>query len=181
MEKMLTDKEVLRLAGPNTGIITYPELANIDSIGELFMRFPKWILIYQMKEYGSGANATIEGHWTGFTKIGREIHFFDSYSGKYPMIDGVLEEIPKEYAEKSGQNHTYLSNLFRDSIYDIHYNEHQYQKYGKGINTCGRHVGLFLSSGMTTDQYYKYMSKLKKDTNEPSFDQLVVDITRPFL
>ena len=177
MDKMLSDNEVLMLAGSNAGLITYPELSKIRSIGELFARKPKWVLMYQMEQQGD----TISGLRTGFTKIGHQIHFFDSYSGKEPLIDNVLDDIPKEYAKESGQDHTWLSDLFRKSPYEIHYNEHQYQKYGKGINTCGRHVGMFLCSGMTTDQYWKCMCELKRRSGAKDFDELVVDMTQPTL
>lgn len=167
MNLSLTGEQVAKLAGPGTKVLSYPQLANVQNINQLL---PKCMILYQTGDKGGSCY----GHWTSIAKIGNGIYFFDSY-GTFP--DDQQKYIGNGYLEQSGQVRKKLQKLMKFSGYgDLNYNEHRYQQMKEGINTCGRHSGLFLRSGLTSDQYYNMMSKIKKELGG-SYDSIIVKLT----
>jgi hypothetical protein len=79
--------------------------------------------------------------------LDRELHWYDCHNN-----------------EKLNQNHTYLSNMFRNFPGEIEYNDQQYQKDFKDDQTCGRQCGIFLllSDRLTLNQYRRLMTHASK-------------------
>jgi hypothetical protein len=171
MNYSLSDKEVKTLAGPGTRIFTYSQVSKMSNLNQLINnQYPKAAILYQTQNEGNN----VYGHWVGICKIQNSIMFFDSYGD---FVDSQQKNIPDYYLLESNQTKNKIRQLLLNSGYqDMHYNEHKYQQLKKDINTCGRHVGFFLRSGLSTDQYYILMSKLKNIFKMP-YDNLIVLLT----
>ena len=86
-----------------------------------------------------------------------------------------------QYRKQTNQVYRYLSELLYNSNYkNIHYNPHQHQKSKKGINTCGRHSGLFIKFGVEPEEYNKIIKFLKKKLGYKCLDKMVTDLTDNF-
>lgn len=179
LAKALSDKEVLKIAGPNSRVFLYPQIANMKSIDELVNdTYPNAIILYQSED--DPQTNSIYGHWTALKKISRnKICYFDSYGN---MIDYPLTRLDAEYRIKTRQLFKKLSHLLGGSNYtDINYNEHDYQGKNKDIATCGRWASYFCSLGLDTDGFHQVMSTAKKLLGYKDYDKLIVDLTNKLL
>ena len=76
MEKLLSSKEVMAIAGKGTRVFQYPHLNNLVSINQVVNDlYPKAIILYQMEQQGN----TISGHWIGFKKVGNSLHIKNEF------------------------------------------------------------------------------------------------------
>jgi hypothetical protein len=173
MEHSLSDSEVKELAGPGTRIFSYPQLSKITHLSQLVNdQYPKAVILYQTQSNGN----SVYGHWTALSKLkDGSIQFFDSY-GTFP--DDQQKHIGNGYLQQSNQVKNKIKQLLLAGgpINNMHYNEHKYQQLKNNINTCGRHAGFFLKSGLSTDQYYELMETIRKAT-KMSYDKLIVMLT----
>ena len=166
MNIALSGDQVQSLAGPNTKVLSYPQLKNVHDIRELL---PKSMILYQTGNSGN----TASGHWTSICCVDNEIYFFDSY-GTFP--DKEQNYIGSSYLQQSDQVRNKIQGLMKKSKLPLNYNEHRYQLMKPNINTCGRHSAFYLRSGLSTDDYFSLMSYLKKITKMP-YDKLIVYLT----
>lgn len=176
MDLMLGPQEVEKIAGSDLKLTISPDFKDINSIDDLF--YPnsnKALLLYQTEDYG---NMKI-GHWCCLLRFSNnDIAFYDSYGD---MPDIVLKTMPDWYRKKTGQTRKELSRLLHDSKYKyLHYNPHQHQEHYRGINTCGRHCGLFLRLGLDPEIYNNVLNNLSKSL-EKTPDELVTELTDPIL
>jgi hypothetical protein len=164
ISKLLSDKEVMKLAGKDSKVITYPEIQDYDSIPQLFGRKNKVIILYLNEKNGNN----YVGHWVLLLRCKRNgktiIEFNDSYSN---YIDEYFDDIPKSKRKSLDQEHGYLSRLLYDYCKDndkveLHYNEYPFQKLKENVNTCGRWVGLRGKfSQVPLEDYQNAFKKLK--------------------
>lgn len=164
----LSNKEIEKLLDGKCKIVTYPELARIESIDEVLEPFGCFILLYLTK-----ANY---GHWCAVIKHNDKIEFFDPYGGK-SMPDEELKQIPEHFRQRSNQDYPHLSALLYDSGYPIEYNNFKFQKHLNGTNTCGRHCAVRCSTkNLSLNDYHQYINDLCKEFNlDP--DSLVTLLT----
>ena len=130
----LTDAEVLELVKGKAKVVTYDQLRRYDSIDQLLRPHGAVFLLYQQQKN--------HGHWVALFKRENnkgnvEIEFFDPY-GFFP--DEQLFWTDKEVRQQLHHDYPHLTKLLYKSPrnYDLIYNEHKFQKFGKGVNTCGR-------------------------------------------
>ena len=168
MNKLLTNNQVELIANKKLPIISSAIIHKFNNLHELFNGYSDVLILYQ----DNHSNNMLSGHWCALKHIDNDnVAFFDSY-GKFP--DDQLNHIPKKYRRLTNQMYKYLSDLLYKSDYkNIHYNPYQLQESKKGINTCGRHVGLFILLDMDPEDYYKFMCYLKKKLKYKNFDLLV--------
>lgn len=135
---------------PDARLMRYSDLYNFDNIDDVFGHHNKIVLLYLMDTPNSG-------HWTGLKKDGDTIMFFDSYGFK-------IDEEQKYPLDKikiiTGQTYPYLSDLLKNSNYNVIRSPYKLQ--GKGTQTCGRYVSLFLMNDLNPNEFYnKYFRGVK--------------------
>jgi hypothetical protein len=154
----LSDDDIRSLLGGQIKITPYPDLANVQHIGELFDSRGRAIIFFPQDSLQSG-------HWTAMVKSGREIEFFDPY-GEPP--DAQKDGLTKSKLEQLRMNRPLLSDLLENSGNRIIFNKVQLQELANDVNTCGRHCvcrllyckypiqryrQMISKTGMTPDQF----------------------------
>lgn len=111
------------------------------------------------------------GHWISVSRNvpRKEIYFFSTYGGK-PDVE-KLKWMNEDELRKSGQ----FINIFNDGLRDlqqhgweIHYNDHHYQKPGDKTAVCGIYTAAFLRSGKNPDEFEKETVSLMKRGINPA-------------
>lgn len=170
---LFTDKQILKVAGADTKLITYPQLKRFKTIDDVFGNKNKVIILYIHNE----TNNNIEGHWCCIIRHPSYIEFFDSYA---MMPDDIIMMKSSDDRENTHQEHNYLSKLLYDSEMPVEYNEFPYQEQSDDINTCGAHTGIrcrFSDIDLTDYQYiFNTLKSHGVDT-----DKIVVELARLFL
>ena len=105
---MFTDKQILKLAGKDTEMITYPNIKRYKSLDELFGNKKNVIILYVHNE----TQSSITGHWCCVIKHPNSYEFFDSYS---LLPDDIIMMKTEEDREETRQDHNYLSELLYNS------------------------------------------------------------------
>jgi hypothetical protein len=178
MNISLSGEQVKQLAGPGCNVIPYSQLNKYNDINELINHnTPKIALLY---ETGNN-NGQLNGHWCGLALVDDSLQFFDSYGGKNGFPDNEQKIIGDVYLKQSNQTRNKLQRLLKNSQYPkLAYNEHKYQALKQGVNTCGRWVGCFLRSELTTDEFYKFISSYKK-INGGSYDNNIIKLSDMYI
>lgn len=170
---MLTDKQVKRIAGKGSKIITYPQLKKYKSIEQLFGKNNKIIILYVHDE----TPTDLTGHWDALIKHPNSIEFFDSYSFQ---PDDILNLKSNEDRKDTKQEHNFLSKLLYESKKPVEYNEFQYQDTNDDINTCGAHTAIRCRfSDIPLTQYQEIFNILK--SHDIDTDKLVIALSKLFL
>lgn len=177
MDYLLTDKDVLKIIGGKSKLLTYPELMQYNNIDELFGNSDKIILLYVNEVDGNN----ITGHWCLLTKVKRGkktvIEFTDPYG---LMPDEQIKSYGESWKNESGQNRNALTRMLYDFSLDpnheIHYNELKVQKDSEDINTCGRHIGM---RGHFYKVPLKKYQQIFKDLKKKGYDldKVIVKLT----
>jgi hypothetical protein len=179
MDKLLSDDEVVRLAGADSKVVTYPELQNYSSLRDLFGNDNKIIILYLNERNGS----SFVGHWVLLLRRkdasgNTVIEFNDSYSNE---VDEYFDDVPDGKRMELDQERGYLSKLILDYCRatpnaQVEYNEYPLQRVKGGVNTCGRWVGLRGHfSDIPLTRYQALFKKLKREGY--NLDKVVVAVT----
>jgi len=167
VEKEPMSDDAIRRYLPDARIMKYSEFKNYKSIDDILPNNKDYVII--LNEIGRPNN----GHWTAICKFNNSIQYFDPYGDKPsstlklndPNLNNIL-----------GQNKAYLNKLINDFKGDTYYNDFRYQELENDVNTCGRHTCFFILSMLkrnyNLNQYYKFMNKLK-DNSDEDFDTIV--------
>ncbi len=178
---LLSDKQVMSLAGPDSKLLIYPDLKKYDSIGELFGNKNKVIILYLNERTGN----KLVGHWILLTRIhraGKTIYEVNDSYGK--PIDQPLNWRSKEKNNQLGQGKAYLSKLLLPvcdkNNSEVHYDQMPVQSKASNIATCGRHVGLRAKYYDVPLEEYQSIFKSFKDRGV-DLDELVTKVTDKYL
>ena len=172
MDKYLETAEAVDLTGQNilditkgeTNILIYSELENMNNIDEIFADKPTATILYQSKEFG--------GHWCCLIKHDNNtIEFFDPYGMD---IDQELKYADYNLRRHDGEIVPHLTHLIKSSDYNIIHNKYPLQKFGKNINSCGRHTSCRIRFRDMKLQHYIHL--LTADKNR-SPDMIVTSMT----
>lgn len=164
----MDDQEIRRIC-PDARIMTNGELAQYDTIDDLFPIDNGHVFLL----YGPIS----EGHWVLLSKYNNIIEFFNSYSGP---VDGCIDYYKDIPATKIGGGATpYLTHLLRNCPYKVIYNGFDFQDDDNlNIATCGRWCCLrhqTIQDGMPLKQFIDTIKAVQKKT-KLSFDNLVADL-----
>ena len=145
----LSDSDIRKILGNDISIVTYPELAKMKSIDDIFDDKGRCILLYL-------TSSPTSGHWVCLLNKKRGIEFFDPY--------GEAPEEAKDSADPSllaqlDQKQPYLTALMRKSGRPVFYNTYPFQVDKKGVNTCGRHAVVRCLYAPYSLQKYKSVIK----------------------
>jgi len=159
----LSDADIRTILGNNISILTYPQLAELNSIDECFDDKGRCILLFLTQSANSG-------HWCCLLNKKDGIHFFDPYGDKpESQFENVSEEDLREY----GEDQPYLTQLLKASGRPVYYNTHQFQSMKSGNAECGRHsIVRCLYAPYSLD---KYKAIIDKSGMTP--DEFVVGVT----
>ena len=148
---------------PNAHLMMYKELKGIDDIEILLTTHKSYfILLYPTV-------SETNGHWVVLTRYNDIIEYLDSYGNK--------PDIPlKWYHEKIDP---YLTNLLNNTNLEVVYNTIDFQnKKDSNLATCGAYavfrVLTLLELNANLEQNNVLLKKLKKDSNNKSYDDIVV-------
>lgn len=127
-----SEHEIMTLVDGKANLVLYPDIRKYRSIDDLLGPFGAVIILYITGHRGS----TTFGHWTCLFRINNNtLEWFDPYGMK---PDQELYISKEKYP-------FYLSNLLKQSHYNIIYSKHRLQSTkNMNISTCGRFVGLRL-------------------------------------
>lgn len=125
----LSNDELMTLANGRAKVVIYPDIGKYRTIDEFLYPFNAVFLLYESRPRW--------GHWNLIHKLPGTniIECFDPYGTK---IDHQLRHINPSFRKMSNQELPWLTYLLYNSPYEIHYNEHKFQKDAKNIKTCGR-------------------------------------------
>lgn len=155
MNKSLSDKDIKRILGEKTQIITYTDLANISKLEDLFVHNSFVIIIFFTR--------VNYGHWICLFLNKEGVNFFDPYS---LLPDQQLDwKIDDNFRREQNEDYPHLTFLLYDYSLrtgdPIVYNDYKFQKKGNSITTCGRHVIMrILLQGLSCDEYTNYILSL---------------------
>jgi hypothetical protein len=140
----LSDSDIKRILGRGTKITTYPQLANIDSIDQLFDKKGRGII------FCPNAAPNV-GHWTCLIRRPDSIEYFDPYGDK---PEGFKKGLGENRKEALDIEEPYLSRLLRASGKPVYYNTKAFQVDKADVATCGRHcVARLLYAPDSIDEY----------------------------
>jgi hypothetical protein len=152
-----------KTSGNKTNIITYPNLAQVNDIDDIFDKLGRCVLFFYISENF--------GHWCCLKKVGNVITFFDPYGIKY---DGEKKWISKQNLIKLHEDKPLLTTLLNNSRkkgYKIHYNNYDFQDDNNHNATCGKWTSVYLENYlMNDDQFKKHVQNLMKKYNTNSDD-----------
>tara|TARA_Y100000310_G_scaffold342068_1_gene443596 strand:- start:3643 stop:4131 length:489 start_codon:yes stop_codon:yes gene_type:complete len=160
MDKSLTGYNIL--SNVECNILKYSDIKNYNDIDDL-LHNDKCIILYETKHNS--------GHWTCIYKHNKTIYFFDPYGNNFTE---QTKFIPKYINTKLKQEHNKLIKLLYNSPYKVEYNEHQLQKYQKGVNTCGRWCIIRLQYPELSIKEFNKLFKNKK----LSPDDIILKLTK---
>lgn len=175
-EKLLSDKEVKRLAGPGTKLMLYPQLRDYNNISEAFGKDKKIIILYVNEKSGD----SIVGHWCALSRRGDIVEFDDSYGKE---VDAHLDNFSKDMRIQTGQESNYLTRLLYDYVQGggrVEYGEKQLQNKSMSIATCGRWCGIRLRFHDIPIDEYQAIWKGVKDKGF-NLDEVVTKLTDKLL
>lgn len=147
----LSDDDIQLLLHPDTNILTYPMLKDVENIDDILDEKGRCIILYLTENKNTG-------HWVCLLKQpNNTLEFFD------PLGSGIDEQfkfIPKEQRIKLNQTRPFLTNLLKKSGYKVIMNRYPFQKDISTIATCGRHcVSRLVHQHLTLPNYYKMIMK----------------------
>ncbi len=151
MARPLSNVDLEEMMENKAKIVLYSQLRKYHNITDLLHPFNCTFILYEQRPG--------YGHWCVLIKHKDWIEFFDPYAY---FIDDQLQWTSPEERVKLKMNYPYLTKLLLTAPkhYSIIYNEHPFQKFGKGISTCGRHCvlrGTF--KNLTLEEYVKMFGK----------------------
>ena len=135
----LTGKDLEKICEGKVKVISYHELASINSIEELLSPHNAVILLYETKENF--------GHYTAlFIDRNKQLEFFDSY--------GFAPDQELNYAKYDDT--PYLTNLLNKYKGNVIHNITNLQKFARDVNTCGRWTATRIRmKDLTADEFSK--------------------------
>lgn len=159
-KKPMSDTEINKYL-PNTKIITYDQLSEMNSILDVLPKKKDAVILMYQSEKNNG-------HWCSLERLNRKITFFDPY-GYRP--DKELSWTPANLRKSLGQDVPHLSILLNKAVDDgleVVFNDYAFQDRDKlEFATCGRWNIAWILYFMrrrkpTLEGFYKLILKLCK-------------------
>lgn len=150
----LSSTDIMKLAGGHANIVVYGDIHKYRTIDELINPYGCCFLLYESEPKW--------GHWClVFMRDDGILEFFDPYG---TIIDDQLDDIDKNFREKTNQNYPYLTKLLYECPYQIEYNDYQFQRRSRNIKTCGRWcICRWICKSLTLEEFKYYFLKKHGD------------------
>ena len=168
----LSNEDIQDFLDPDTKIITYPELAGVRNIDQIFDSLGRCVLLFL-------TTSPTSGHWQLIFKRNGDIHFWDSY-GDPP--EGIRQSMTEEQLETLGEEEPYLLNLLKGSGKRVYYSTVQYQSDRSDVSSCGRWCIMRLICKNYSDRDFQAIIRAgMKEHNLKTPDDYVALFTYQFL
>ena len=174
MKKFLSNTDFNKyLNGASDKVVKYSDLDQFKSVYDLLPDYEDYRIILIEQRLNSG-------HWVNIARRGNNFCFLDSYG--YGPIQN-LNFVSKKMNQFLGQERQDFSGLFKglkNDSYTLIHNKKKYQKNSPNINTCGRHVLVFIVKfiqGYSLKEYQKWMQEQNRNSGY-SYDEIVTLLTR---
>lgn len=178
----LTPQDVANIVNDDIKVILSSDFGKIKNINELIdpKKLVDKILILFRKEHktinaGNQFKTLVNGHYCALMKLGNKLCFYDPY-GTFPTDQ--LKHIKPEYRAQTDQVKNYLADLMLNSPYELHYSPHKHQQCKLGINTCGRHCGVFLKLELEPEEYNNI---IRMNTKGKFIDDKILKLSNKFM
>jgi hypothetical protein len=166
MNKSLNPIEIQQIAQCPINVLKYSELCQFKNISELFPKPCKCVLLLFETKFNNG-------HWCCLIKHKNSIEFFDPYAF---LPDDELKFTNEKFREQNNMNIPYLTYLLLTSKLPIEYNDYQFQRFAKGVNTCGRWCGYRMQHHtMSIDDFIDFFKQFQY---KKRLDYVIVDLTK---
>jgi hypothetical protein len=173
MSYSLSNEDINEITGVNSPMITYPQLQQFNSIGDIFKKLKSdhFILLYTTSQNF--------GHWCCCFKLPNgDIEFYDSYGGEPDSRLKYMKDYYNKYETETGNvYYPHLSYLLLKTPKNvkIHFSPYQHQELAPGISTCGRHVGWrLLHRFLDIDTYSQFFGR-------HYIDKIITKLTNHFI
>ena len=160
------------LTGASDKVVKYSDLDQFKSVYDLLPEIIDYRIILIEQKLNLG-------HWCCITRDNHNFCFFDSYG--YGPIQN-LNFITKRMNKMLGQDRQDFSGLFsglKKASYELEHNKKKFQKVSSDINTCGRHVIVFIGKwiqGTNLQEYQKWLEQQHRNSGY-SYDEIVTILT----
>lgn len=166
-KKPLSGEDMLNNSGGNCKLIDYGEIKDYKSMKDLFGGKKKIICLFGLKNRD-------DGHWIAMINYPNCIEIYDPYSYK---PDAWISFVPKNRRGSMGEDQAYLSKLLLKQDKPVVYQSKRFQKFTRGISTCGRWVSERLKhANMNIAEFTDMIMKLVRESGL-SNDQLITLLT----
>jgi hypothetical protein len=165
MNKVLSDGEVLKIAGDHYPVHAYNDLFKFHELGQALGGKNACIFLYEVEKNN--------GHWVCLIlhPERKTLEFFDPYGLK---PDAQKSFIPAAF---------WLDNLLSKWLYNsarkgyrVEYNEKKLQRFTQDVNTCGRWVGVRIRcQKIPLTEFQEVFRRV------PDKDALITEISNSFL
>lgn len=150
----LSNFDVLKLVNGKANLLLYNQLHQYNNIDDVLGHNTACFILYESKKNF--------GHWCCLFKLDdNTLEFFDPYGY---FVDDELDFIPENFRKISNQDYPHLSYLLYKSPYSLSYNEFNFQKLAKNVNTCGRWCSLrLILRNYSLKEFQKKFHKINGD------------------
>lgn len=164
MEKCLNPIEIQQIADCPINILKYSDLCQYKKISELFSKDCNCVLLLFETKLNSG-------HWCCLINHAKSIEFFDPYAF---LPDDELKFTNDKFRKMNNMDLPYLTYLLLTSTKPIEYNDHKFQKFAKGVNTCGRWCGYRMQQkDKSIEDFILFFKQFMKS----QLDHVIVSLT----
>jgi hypothetical protein len=127
----LSESDIQKMI-PTLKIISYPQLLKANSIDDVLDEKGRLMLLYLTE-------SEMMGHWVCLLKYRNSnvIEYFDPYGNYKP--DGESAWLTPKKLKELGQSSKKLTQLLKESPYEVKSNAFPFQGDKMNVNTCGRH------------------------------------------
>ena len=153
----------IQAAIPKCHIIQYKDIMDFQTLEQLFRKSKIIVFLYNQNEN--------YGHWCLFFRIKNGCSFFDSYGYTVDTHSGDYRPINENNHNESKNFQNYLVKLIynyklKHKKFQVHYNEHQFQKLSPDVLTCGHHIiHRALNVHMSVQEYYNMFKDVENKDN----------------
>lgn len=167
MNRPLSYDDISYILQGQANIILYEQIHNFKTMDDLLGPTKACVILFQTR-------SPTQGHWCCIFLRKKSLEFFDPYGTIY---DDNLKKINSKLRRTTYQDYPYLTKLSCDSKYKLEYNEWQFQRYSKNIQTCGYHCCTrIIFKHLTLNQYKKIFYGPGSDTKVVYVIDCVLDI-----
>lgn len=150
----LSETDIIKYLDGKTKICKYNEIQGVSNIETLLSPYGNCIILLETEPDF--------GHWICLKKTNRPnikfISFFDSY-GDFP--DKQKHYIDEDFLQSSGQKFNKICKLLYDASFNgwiIEFSHRRLQNLRNAkMATCGHWCSVFIKSGLTVDEFNKYI------------------------
>lgn len=171
--RTLSDDEIIKLGGPGTVVMRYPDLKNYRTWNEFMNASPsrKVAVLFLV-------NSPTSGHWlAAFEDKDAVPSVFDPMG---TALDAQRRKLPPEQRAALGESAAEFTRLLNGK--EVEVNRTKFQAMANDIQTCGRWSGVRLKyAALTDDEFDDWVCASAKRDGYTNLDEWITAVTAPEL